>query len=160
MQSNSTADVGPAAVPIGPQVDQAAEILHAGRVLASVLVHVAAAADAEPAAPAAPDPRLDLITERLDRLVALMESLVDEMKGTREAAARIAPPREDRRLTLAEVAELLRKNYRTITRMRSAGKLPDSVKIGREHTYSADEIDAWLAAGTPDNAQWKGSNGV
>ncbi|HUY34725.1 MAG TPA: hypothetical protein VMV69_18415, partial [Pirellulales bacterium] len=46
-----------------------------------------------------------------------------------------------------------------ITRMRSAGKLPDGERVGREYLYRADVIDAWLAAGTPDNATWRAMGG-
>jgi predicted DNA-binding transcriptional regulator AlpA len=39
-------------------------------------------------------------------------------------------------------------------RLRSAGKLPPSVRLGRKVLWRRLEIEAWIAAGCPDARTW------
>ncbi len=59
-------------------------------------------------------------------------------------------------LSAEELGERLGFSARTIWRLRSAGKLPQPVKIGGSIRWRADEIDAWVRAGCPNIAAWAG----
>ncbi len=39
-------------------------------------------------------------------------------------------------------------------RLRAAGKLPPSVRLGRKVLWRRFEIEAWIAAGCPDSRTW------
>ena len=57
-------------------------------------------------------------------------------------------------LSAETLADRLGFSVRTIWRLRSAGKLPPSLKIGGSVRWRADEIDAWIRAGCPDMKTW------
>jgi predicted DNA-binding transcriptional regulator AlpA len=48
------------------------------------------------------------------------------------------------------LGERLGFSVRTIWRLKSAGKLPQPVRIGGSFRWRADEIEAWVQAGCPD----------
>jgi predicted DNA-binding transcriptional regulator AlpA len=39
-------------------------------------------------------------------------------------------------------------------RLRAAGKLPPSIRLGRKVLWRRLEIEAWIAAGCPDSPTW------
>ena len=54
--------------------------------------------------------------------------------------------------TLAAMLGISARHVRTLD---ASGKLPRPVKIGGCVRWFIDEIRAWLAAGTPDRAEWE-----
>jgi excisionase family DNA binding protein len=44
-------------------------------------------------------------------------------------------------------------------RLRAAGKLPPSVRLGRKVLWRRDEVVAWIDAGCPDAATWHAMRG-
>ena len=42
----------------------------------------------------------------------------------------------------------------TWQRLRSAGKLPPAIRLGRKVLWRREEIIAWIAAGCPDGRTW------
>jgi len=59
-------------------------------------------------------------------------------------------------LSAEALADRLGFSVRTIWRLRSAGKLPASLKIGGSIRWRAEEIAAWVRAGCPDASTWRG----
>ena len=59
----------------------------------------------------------------------------------------------------AELAARLGVSLRHVRRMDSAGMLPRPVRLGRAVRWSADDLDAWLAAGAPDRRAWESGKG-
>ena len=57
-------------------------------------------------------------------------------------------------LTAGELARELRCSVKTIDRLQSTGKLPSPQKLGGSRRWRRSEIEAWIAAGMPDLAQW------
>lgn len=51
--------------------------------------------------------------------------------------------------TAKQVAAWLQISQRTLWRMRSAGQLPDPLRVGGTVRWRKDALDAWLAAGCP-----------
>lgn len=60
-------------------------------------------------------------------------------------------------ITMAELASLLRCGYSTVSRMRSAGLLPNSVGKRHRPRWARAEVLTWIAAGCPDRATWEAS---
>ena len=50
-------------------------------------------------------------------------------------------------ITAAELAKLLRVSTRTLWRLRSAGDLPETVRLGGAVRRRLDEIRNWIAGG-------------
>jgi len=50
-------------------------------------------------------------------------------------------------ITAAELARLLRVSTRTLWRLRSAGELPEAVRLGGAVRWRLDEIKKWIAGG-------------
>jgi excisionase family DNA binding protein len=50
-------------------------------------------------------------------------------------------------ITAAELASLLQVSTRTLWRLRSAGKLPEAVRLGGAVRWQLDEIKKWIAGG-------------
>ncbi len=53
------------------------------------------------------------------------------------------------------MAELLGRTVRTIYRLESQGRLPESVNIGTQRVWGRDEIMHWIESGCPDRRQWE-----
>lgn len=49
-------------------------------------------------------------------------------------------------LTTQELADLLKVSTRTISRMKSAGELPEPVMIGRLVRWKRADIETWLSS--------------
>jgi predicted DNA-binding transcriptional regulator AlpA len=58
-------------------------------------------------------------------------------------------------LSAEALADRLGFSTRTIWRLRSAGKLPPSLKIGGSIRWRSQEIDGWIDAGCPDAKDWQ-----
>lgn len=56
-------------------------------------------------------------------------------------------------LSAERFAELLDISVRTLWRLRSAGKIPQPVRIGGNIRWNAAEIWAWIEAGCPGSSQ-------
>lgn len=52
-------------------------------------------------------------------------------------------------VSTTQLAKLLQLSVRSVWRLRSAGKLPREVRIGRCVRWRRDEILAWIHAGCP-----------
>jgi excisionase family DNA binding protein len=57
-------------------------------------------------------------------------------------------------LSVADVCEVLDVSRTTLYRLKSSGKLPRCIKLGRSVKYRRDEIEAWIAAGCPPRSKW------
>ena len=57
-------------------------------------------------------------------------------------------------LTKHHMAGLLNRTVRTIYRLESQGRLPESVNIGTQRVWSRDEIMHWIESGCPSRRQW------
>lgn len=53
------------------------------------------------------------------------------------------------------LARLLQVSKRSLMRLRSAGKLPRPVQLGRSVRWRSTEIREWVAAGCPPLAIWE-----
>ncbi|MAX39036.1 MAG: hypothetical protein CME33_21040 [Gimesia sp.] len=58
-------------------------------------------------------------------------------------------------LTKHHMAELLGRTVRTIYRLESQGRIPESVNIGTQRVWSRDEIMHWIESGCPARRQWE-----
>lgn len=58
-------------------------------------------------------------------------------------------------LSAEALADRLGFSARTIWRLRSAARLPPSLKIGGSIRWRAQEIDDWIEAGCPDAKAWQ-----
>lgn len=58
-------------------------------------------------------------------------------------------------LTSDGLARLLKISKRGLMRLRSAGKLPRPVQLGRLVRWRTAEIQEWVEAGCPDLATWE-----
>ena len=52
-------------------------------------------------------------------------------------------------LTVQQVAKLLQVSPRSVWRLRSAGEIPEPVKIGGAVRWIGEEIHRWIASGCP-----------
>jgi len=52
-------------------------------------------------------------------------------------------------MTADDLAAALRISTRTLWRLRSASKLPQSIRLGGSVRWRASDIEAWIAAGCP-----------
>lgn len=55
-------------------------------------------------------------------------------------------------LNVKDVARLLCVSVRQVWRLRSAGSLPEPVKVGKSVRWSADIVGVWIDMGCPDRA--------
>jgi excisionase family DNA binding protein len=55
-------------------------------------------------------------------------------------------------ITAAELAKLLQVSTRTLWRLRSAGQLPEAVRLGGAVRWRLDEIKEWIADGCQSSA--------
>lgn len=60
-------------------------------------------------------------------------------------------------LTAKEVAGLLKVSMRTIWRLKSAGRLPQSIDLGGSVRWSALEVFRWIERGCPSLTPRRGS---
>jgi excisionase family DNA binding protein len=54
-----------------------------------------------------------------------------------------------RLISVDRVAELLDVSVRTVWRLRSAGQIPEPVKLGRSIRWNAAELSTWIERGCP-----------
>lgn len=59
-------------------------------------------------------------------------------------------------LTDHDVARKLGVSRSFVHKMRSQGKLPEPVRLGRCLRWRAAEIEAWIAASCPNPQNWQG----
>jgi len=57
--------------------------------------------------------------------------------------------------TIQDVAEMLQVAVRTVRRLRSTGKLPQPVTIGRSVRWRREDLEEWIAEGCPAKGQSK-----
>jgi excisionase family DNA binding protein len=57
-------------------------------------------------------------------------------------------------LPAVEAAALANVSRATWCRLRSAGKVPPAIRLGRKVLWRRDELTAWISAGCPDNELW------
>ncbi|WP_145198219.1 helix-turn-helix domain-containing protein [Planctomycetes bacterium Poly30] len=57
-------------------------------------------------------------------------------------------------LPAPKVAEMLGVSKRQIAGLRSSGRLPSPVRLGRSVRWRREEIEAWIAAGCPTRDRW------
>ncbi|ADG68471.1 Prophage CP4-57 regulatory [Planctopirus limnophila DSM 3776] len=70
--------------------------------------------------------------------------------GTNEFAKETLMDQNNPILATAEsVASMLSISLRTLWRMRSAGKLPAPVRVGKSTRWRVSDIQEWIAAGCP-----------
>jgi excisionase family DNA binding protein len=67
----------------------------------------------------------------------------------------VAAPEASKLIDSAEVSRMIGVSYRTIWRLKDAGKLPKPVSIGRLVRWRRDEIEQWIAAGCPAVHRWR-----
>ena len=58
-------------------------------------------------------------------------------------------------MNAVELARRLNIGERTLWRMRSSGRLPREVQIGRIIQWVRSEVEAWIEAHCPDQAAWE-----
>lgn len=58
-------------------------------------------------------------------------------------------------LTSAEVAERLRISRTLLYELRTGGRLPRPVRLGRRILWPRQEIDLWVQAGCPNVQKWE-----
>ncbi len=58
-------------------------------------------------------------------------------------------------LTKHDMAKLLRRTVRTIYRLESQGRLPESVNIGTQRVWVREEIMHWIQDGCLARRQWE-----
>ena len=60
-------------------------------------------------------------------------------------------------LTDHDVAQQLGVSRSFVHKLRSQGKLPDAIRLGRCLRWRSDEIADWVAAGCPNRSEWSWS---
>lgn len=60
-----------------------------------------------------------------------------------------ASPSEPLLITAEEFAELMQVSVRSIWRLRSAGEIPEPVRIGGTIRWRREEVRQWIEAGCP-----------
>lgn len=58
-------------------------------------------------------------------------------------------------LTKHHMAELLDRTIRTVYRLESQGRLPESVNIGSQRVWAREEVTHWIESGCPDRRKWE-----
>lgn len=53
-------------------------------------------------------------------------------------------------LSVKDVCEMLGCSRRTVYRLKDAGQMPPSIKIGGMVRWRPDEIQSWISAGCPE----------
>ena len=69
----------------------------------------------------------------------------------------LTEPNDPLLVPAVELARIMQISTRTLWRMRSAGQLPDPVRLGGTVRWRVDEIKNWIAEGCPP--QREGNNG-
>jgi hypothetical protein len=64
------------------------------------------------------------------------------------------PSPDDEMWTLDETAAFLRKSQRKLKDMRDQELIPKEILVGGRPMFLADEIQAWLRAGCPNQRRW------
>jgi len=59
-----------------------------------------------------------------------------------------------------QLAEMLGVSLRQIWRLNSAGKLPNSIRLGGSVRWDRDEILKWFKNGCPDRRVWEARKAV
>ena len=62
-------------------------------------------------------------------------------------------------MTAQELAEVLKISSRQIWRLRSSGKLPPPMNIGRSVRWDTATIREWISQGCPDEAELQAEQG-
>ena len=57
-------------------------------------------------------------------------------------------------LSASNTAKTLGISIRLLQSLNSSGRLPMPVRLGRRTLWAADELRAWIAAGTPPREKW------
>lgn len=60
-------------------------------------------------------------------------------------------------LTAKDVARILNVSVRTVWRLKSAGRLPPSIGLGRSVRWCASEFMRWMERGCPERPPWRGA---
>lgn len=60
-------------------------------------------------------------------------------------------------LTVRDLASKLKVSTRQVWKLRSSGKLPDSVNISRSVRWRASDIDEWVRLGCPAREEFETS---
>jgi excisionase family DNA binding protein len=63
-----------------------------------------------------------------------------------------ASPSEPLLITAEEFAELMQVSVRSVWRLRSAGEIPEPVRIGGTIRWRREEVLQWIEAGCPPRA--------
>ncbi len=58
-------------------------------------------------------------------------------------------------LSTNETAKMLSVSIRLVQALNASGRIPLPVKLGRRTLWVADELRAWIAAGTPPREKWQ-----
>lgn len=58
-------------------------------------------------------------------------------------------------LSAKALAKMLSLSVRTVWRLRSAGKLPETVKVGGSIRFERGTIDKWIRMGCPDRHEFE-----
>jgi len=57
--------------------------------------------------------------------------------------------------TIEQLAAYLKMSPRAVFCLRSQGRLPEPIRVGRSIRFKAEEIQAWTRAGAPDLVNWE-----
>ena len=63
-------------------------------------------------------------------------------------------------LSAADAAKLLNISERHLWSLKSRGRLPQPVRLGRSVRWRLDELRAWLEADCPDRQTWERMRGA
>lgn len=58
-------------------------------------------------------------------------------------------------LTARDVAGVLKITTRQVFKLRSSGRMPAPVKVGRSTRWRASELAGWVEAGCPGRDEWE-----
>ncbi len=106
-----------------------------------------------PAAKSSPAPPATV--DRAEQLLARAVELLERIAALVAMQASVKPADDRPMPTMHDLAKRLAKDYRTVRRMQQRGLLPAAKLVGREYRFDAAEVDAWLAAGCPSQADWR-----
>lgn len=84
----------------------------------------------------------------VQKLVHFADAVSMKQNNQQEHDEHIAIP-------VTKVAELLNVSERHVWAMKTSGRLPRSLKLGRRVLWSRTEIVAWFEAGAPTRDKWE-----
>ncbi len=58
-------------------------------------------------------------------------------------------------MKVKQLAEALKVSERQVWKLRSSGRLPEPVRLGRSVRWRRNEIEAWIRAGCPAIDKWQ-----